>query len=253
MKFININIESNIAILTISRPKYLNALNQKLIEEFSNKLDLIRSNEKIRVVIISGEGNKSFVAGADIKEFANFNKEEGELLSKNGHDYLFDKIANFNKPVIAAINGYALGGGLELALACHIRIASINAKMGLPECSLGLIPGYGGTQRLVRIIGESKASEMILTSKIVNAQDAEKIGLVSSIFNPDQLMEGAINLANACIKNSPKALEKAIMCINKNFDNMGLQFEQKAFGSLFATNEFKEGVSAFLDKRKPNF
>ena len=253
MKYININIESRIATITINRPTHLNALNKEVIEELSNNLDLLKSDENIRVLIIIGGGGKSFVAGADIKEFADFSVEEGEKLSKKGHDLLFDKIANFNKPIIAAINGYALGGGLELALSCHIRIASTNAKMGLPECSLGLIPGYGGTQRLVRIVGQSKATEMILTSKIINAEQAEKIGLVISVSDPEKLMEEAINLANACIKNSPKSLESSIMCINRNFDDNGLSFEQKVFGSLFGTSEFKEGVSAFLKKRKPNF
>ncbi len=253
MKYIKTRIEPPIAIIKINRESHLNALNLELIEQLSNKLNALESLENIRVVIIMGVGNKAFVAGADIKEFSNYSIKQGEDLSKRGQEKLFNKIENFKKPVIAAINGYALGGGLELALSCHMRVASDNAKMGLPECSLGLIPGYGGTQRLVRTIGRTYATEMILTSKIINTDLAQKIGLINTQVSQDKLLKTAKELAISCVKNSPKSLESAIKCINKNFDQSGLIFEQKEFGQLFGTSEFKEGVSAFLEKRKPNY
>ena len=253
MKYIKTLIEPPIATIKIDRESHLNALNLELIKQLSNELSIIESLENIRAVIIMGVGNKAFVAGADIKEFSNYSITQGEALSKKGQDTLFNKIENFNKPIIAAINGYALGGGLELALSCHMRVASKNAKMGLPECSLGLIPGYGGTQRLVRTVGRTQATEMILTSKIIDADFAEKIGLINLQSNQEELLKKATQLATSCVKNSPKSLESAIKCINKNFDQEGLTFEQKEFGQLFGTNEFKEGVSAFLEKRKPNY
>ena len=253
MKYIKTLIEPPIAIIKIDRESHLNALNTDLIQQLSVELDIIESTESVRVVIIIGAGNKAFVAGADIKEFANYSIKEGENLSKRGQDLLFNKIENFKKPVIAAINGYALGGGLELALSCHMRVASENAKMGLPECSLGLIPGYGGTQRLVRTVGCTHATEMILTSKIINSEFAEKIGLINVKSSQEELLKTAKKIAISCANNSPKSLESAIKCINKNFDQSGLIFEQKKFGQLFGTSEFAEGISAFLEKRKPNY
>ena len=253
MNYIETIIDSSIAVIKICREPQLNALNKNVIKQLSKELDNLKLSNKVRVVIITGSGKKAFVAGADIKEFSNYNVEQGRELSSIGQKTLFDKIENYNKPVIAAINGYALGGGLELALSCHIRIASSNSKMGLPECSLGLIPGYGGTQRLVRILGPSRASEMILTSQIIDADFAEKTGIINYQTSKEELIPLAKKIAKSCIKNSPKALEAAIKCINKNFDDSGLKFEQNAFGALFETDEFKEGVSAFLEKRKPNF
>jgi len=253
MKNINTELDSSIAVVKIERQAHLNALNKNVIKQLSKELEALESNKEVRVIIIIGEGSKAFVAGADIKEFANFSIEQGCELSKVGQDTLFNKIENFKKPIIAAINGYALGGGLELALSCHMRIASDNAKMGLPECSLGLIPGYGGTQRLVRTVGRTKATEMILTSQLIDADQAEKIGLINFKTSQNDLLSSAKNLAKSCIKNSSKSLEAAIKCINQNFDQNGLYFEQKEFGKLFGTDEFKEGVAAFLEKRKPNF
>ena len=253
MKYIKIIIESSIAILKIDREAQLNALNIELISQLSDELGRLELLDNVRAIIIVGAGNKAFVAGADIKEFSNFSIKQGESLSKNGQEILFNKIENFKKPIIAAINGYALGGGLELALSCHMRIASDNAKMGLPECSLGLIPGYGGTQRLIRTVGRTHATEMILTSKIINTDFAEKIGLINVKSNQNELLKTAKALAASCIKNSPKSLQSAIKCINKNFNQTGLAFEQKEFGKLFGTSDFKEGVSAFLEKRKPNY
>ncbi len=253
MKYINTIIESSLAIVKIKRESYLNALNKDVIEELSSELQVLENNQNIRAVIITGSGQKAFVAGADIKEFSGYSVEEGEALSKKGQENLFNKIENFKKPIIAAINGYALGGGLELALCCHMRIASVNAKMRLPECSLGLIPGYGGTQRLARAVGLTHATEMILTSKIIDADFAEKIALINLKTTQEDLLQAAKKLATSCVKNSPKSLEAAIKCLNKNFDEKGLLFEQTEFGKLFGTKEFKEGVSAFLEKRKPNY
>lgn len=253
MKHIKTTIESSLAIVKIERELYLNALNKEVINDLSLELQVLENDQSIRAVIIIGSGQKAFVAGADIKEFAGYSIEEGESLSKKGQENLFNKIENFKKPIIAAVNGYALGGGLELALSCHMRVASENAKMGLPECSLGLIPGYGGTQRLVRTVGLTHATEMILTSKIIDADFAEKIGLINLKTTQEDLLQVAKKLAGRCVKNSPKSLEAVIKCLNKNFDQKGLVFEQKEFGKLFGTKEFKEGVSAFLEKRKPNY
>ena len=196
MKYIKTNIESSVAIIKIERESYLNALNQEVINKLSSELQILETNQKIRAVIITGSGQKAFVAGADIKEFSEYSIEEGEKLSKKGQENLFNKIENFNKPIIAAINGYALGGGLELALSCHIRVASENAKMGLPECSLGLIPGYGGTQRLVRTVGLTHATEMILTSKIIDVDFAEKIGLINLKTTQEDLLTAAKKNSN---------------------------------------------------------
>ena len=253
MRYIKTLMESSIAIVKIEREAQLNALNKEVIKQLATELETLEGLKNVRAVIIMGGGNKAFVAGADIKEFSDYSIEEGQRLSKKGQERLFNKIENFNKPIIAAINGYALGGGLELALACHMRVASDNAKMGLPECSLGLIPGYGGTQRLVRTIGRTHATEMILTSKIINADFAEKTGLINIKSTQEELLKTAKRLAESCIKNSPKSLQSAIKCINQNFNQDALLFEQKEFGKLFGTEEFKEGVSAFLEKRKPNY
>lgn len=246
-------IENNIALIKICREKQLNALNQSVLDELSLVLNDVQINSSVKAVIITGQGEKSFVAGADIKEFQNFSKEEGRLLAQNGQHNVFDKIENFSKPVIAAINGYALGGGLELALSCHIRVASENAKLGFPECSLGLIPGYGGTQRLGQIVGKGFAFEMILTGKMIDVNRAQNIGLVNQISQLESLIEDAKKIANSCIKNSPNALSAAIKCINKSFYTDGYELEIKEFSELFENDEFKEGVLAFLEKRRPNF
>ena len=246
-------IENNIALIKICREKQLNALNQAVLDELSLVLNDVQINSSVKALIITGQGEKSFVAGADIKEFQNFSKEEGRLLAQNGQHNVFDKIENFSKPVIAAINGYALGGGLELALSCHIRVASENAKLGFPECSLGLIPGYGGTQRLGQIVGKGFAFEMILTGKMIDVNRAQNIGLVNQISQLESLIEDAKKIAKSCIKNSPKALSAAIKCINKSFYTDGYELEIKEFSELFENDEFKEGVLAFLEKRRPNF
>jgi len=250
---IQLQIENKIGLITICREKQLNALNQELLDSLSVTLDELNNNKMVRALIITGQGNKSFVAGADIKEFQHFSHEEGKKLAENGQHRVFDKIENFSKPVIAAVNGYALGGGLELAIACHMRVASESAKLGFPECSLGLIPGYGGTQRLGQLVGKGKAFEMILTGSMLNADKAEKIGLVNKVCSDQSVLDDAKKIAKMCIKNSPKALTAAIKCINKSYYTEGFESEKIEFSKLFNTEEFKEGVLAFLEKRRPNY
>lgn len=242
------------ALVMINRPEALNALNREVIKELIETFRNLEEEEEVRAVILTGEGTKAFVAGADIKEFADYSQEEGEELSKFGQENLFDLIENFKKPVIAAINGYALGGGLELAMACHIRMAVDGAMLGLPETSLGLIPGYGGTQRLPKLVGKGRAFELILTGNPIEANDAFCIGLVNSVESPELLMVEANNMADMMIKNSPHALVNAIKAINASDEGAkGFAKEQKLFGELFQSQDFKEGVGAFLEKRKPTF
>lgn len=248
-----ISKEERTAIITINRPESLNALNALTISEISSALDELQNDGEIRVIILTGSGEKSFVAGADIKEFSNFNQEKAEELARNGQNSLFDKIENLNKPVIAAVNGFALGGGLELAMSCHIRYASENAKLGLPEVTLGLIPGYGGTQRLPKLVGKGIANEMIFSAKMIPAQRAREIGLVNEIFPVEELLAKTKELASIIAKNSPMAISKAIKATNLSDTDQGFETEIKSFGELFDMDDKKEGVSAFLEKRKPNF
>ena len=209
--------ENAVGLITINRPDQLNALNNETIEELHQQFVEIRNDKNIKVIIITGEGDKAFVAGADIKEFANFSKEQGKKLAKNGQDKLFNLIENFSKPVIAAINGFALGGGLELAMACHIRIASENAKMGLPEVSLGVIPGYGGTQRLAQLIGKGKALELITTAQMINSNEALKYGLINHLVTQENLIQKCLEISKHIIKNSPNAISAAIKSINAGY------------------------------------
>jgi enoyl-CoA hydratase len=204
---------------------------------------------------VTGSGEKAFVAGADISEFAHFSVQEGAQLSAQGQELLFDFVENLKTPVIAAINGFALGGGLELAMSCHFRIASENAKMGLPEVSLGVIPGYGGTQRLPQLIGKGKAMELIMTAGMLNAQEALDLKLVNYVVASSELISFSTEIANKILKNSPLAIAKAIKAINANFKDgvNGFETEIKNFGKCFGTDDFKEGTTAFLEKRKPLF
>lgn len=245
--------EQKTAILTINRPQSLNALNRSVLEELSTALDQLKDDIQTRVIIITGAGEKSFVAGADIKEFSDYGTEQAEELSRNGQAMVFDKIENFNKPIIAAINGFALGGGLELAMACHIRYASQNAKLGLPEVTLGLIPGYGGTQRLPKLVGKGLANEMIFSAKMISATRAKEIGLVNNVFETEELLPKAKELAAVIAQNSPMGIEKAIQAVNACDTDNGFGTEIQAFGSLFGQKDKKEGVAAFLEKRKPEF
>jgi len=247
--------EKGIATIFINRPEKLNALNKATIQELHETLQLVDENPDVRVVIITGSGEKAFVAGADIAEFAHFSVEEGALLSAKGQQLLFDFIENMKTPVIAAINGFALGGGLELAMACHFRIASENAKMGLPETSLGVIPGYGGTQRLPQIIGKGRAMEMIMTAGMIDADTAKIYGLVNHVVPQDELFSAYMTIATRIMKNSPVAISKAIEAVNSNYISgvNGFDVEIKNFGDCFATDDFKEGTTAFLEKRKAEF
>ncbi|WP_291103546.1 MULTISPECIES: enoyl-CoA hydratase/isomerase family protein [unclassified Flavobacterium] len=247
--------EKGIATIFINRPEKLNALNRATIQELHETLKLVDENPDVRVIIITGSGKKAFVAGADISEFAHFSAEEGSQLAAQGQLILFDFIENLKKPVIAAINGFALGGGLELAMACHFRIASDNAKMGLPETSLGIIPGYGGTQRLPQLIGKGRAMEMIMTAGMIDAETAKTYGLVNHVVPQADLYSTYMTIAVRIMKNSLVAIAKAIEAVNANFVSgvNGFDVEINAFGECFATEDFKEGTTAFLEKRKAAF
>lgn len=247
--------ENGIATITINRPTKLNALNKATIEELHSAFDAFDKDHSIRVILLTGSGDKAFVAGADISEFANFSVTQGAELAAKGQATLFDFVENLKTPVIAAVNGFALGGGLELAMSCHFRIASDNAKMGLPEVSLGVIPGYGGTQRLPQLVGKGKAMELIMTAGMLTAEEAKTSGLVNHVVPQSELLELANTIAQKIMKNSPVAIGKAIESINANFKDGvdGYAVEIKNFGDAFGTEDFKEGTGAFLEKRKPSF
>ena len=257
MIFENILVQKTAALaqITINRPKKLNALNKATIHELHKAFDALESDLNIKAIILTGSGEKAFVAGADISEFAHFTADEGATLAREGQEILFNFIENLATPVIAAINGFALGGGLELAMACHFRIASDNAKMGLPEVSLGVIPGYGGTQRLPQLVGKGKAMEMIMTAGMISAEDAKNCGLVNHVTTQEELMLLAEKIASKILRNSPVAISAAIVAINANFEDgvNGFDTEINAFGDCFRTEDFREGTTAFLEKRKPNF
>ncbi len=257
MPYENIFVEQKEAIrhITINRPSQLNALNKQTIDELHMALGDAENDPNVRVIILTGAGEKAFVAGADIKEFANFSIEEGKLLSAEGHTKLFNFVENLTKPVIAAVNGFALGGGLELAMSAHFRIASENAKLGLPEVSLGVIPGYGGTQRLAQLVGKGKANEMIMTAGMIDAAEALKWGLVNAVVAPESLIEECEKIANKIARNSPKAISAAIVSVNAQFKEGvdGYKTEISEFGKCFGTKDFVEGTTAFLEKRKPSF
>ena len=257
MIFENLLVQKAAALaqITINRPKKLNALNKATIDELHKAFDALESDLNIKAIILTGSGEKAFVAGADISEFAHFTSEEGATLAREGQETLFNFIENLATPVIAAINGFALGGGLELAMACHFRIASENAKMGLPEVSLGVIPGYGGTQRLPQLVGKGKAMEMIMTAGMISADDAKNCGLVNHVTPQEELILLAEKIASKILRNSPVAISAAILAVNANFEDgvNGFDTEITAFGDCFGTEDFREGTTAFLEKRKPNF
>ena len=255
MEFLLLEKNAGIAVLTINRPQQLNALNKQTLSEISAAFESLREEDEVKVVILTGSGEKAFVAGADIKEFAHFSGEEGSELAKEGHMTVFNLIEEFPKPVIAAVNGFALGGGLELAMSAHVRIASDNARMGLPETSLGVIPGYGGTQRLPQLVGKGRALEMIFSAKMIDAATALSYGLVNQVVPQDELMQAAEAMAHSFMKNSIVAMGFAIEAVNAGLleGSVGYDVEVQAFGDCFETEDFKEGTSAFLEKRKPNF
>ncbi len=257
MTFENLLItnENGCAIITINRPKKLNALNIDTINELHNAFKNLDEDATVKTIIIIGSGEKAFVAGADISEFAHFSVEEGAHLARNGQEILFDFVQNLSTPVIAAVNGFALGGGLELAMASHFRIASDNAKMGLPEVSLGVIPGYGGTQRLAQLVGKGRAMELVMTAGMISAEDAKDYGLVNYVTTQEELLPLAMKMASKIARNSSVAISSAIKAINDNFNDgvNGFETEISEFGNCFGTEDFKEGTTAFLEKRRANF
>ena len=254
-KTLLVHLENDISIITIDRPKKLNALNKETISELHYAIKESDANKNVRAIILTGNGEKAFVAGADISEFSDFDVQQAAQLSREGQMLLFDFIENLSTPVIAAINGYALGGGLELAMACHIRIGSENSLMGLPEVSLGVTPGYGGTQRLPQLIGKGRAMELILSAQMINAERAEKIGLLNHVTTLENLMDFTQNIASKIIKNSTSAIGASIKCINSNFKDgeNGYLTEIQEFSNCFETEDFIEGTNAFLNKQKPRF
>ena len=255
MENILIEKQDAIAIVTINRPTKLNALNKATIQELHDGFKSLNEDKSVKAIIVTGSGEKAFVAGADISEFANFSVEEGGNLAAEGQRLLFDFVQNLSTPVIAAVNGFALGGGLELAMSCHFRVASDNAKMGLPEVTLGVIPGYGGTQRLAQLVGKGRAMEMIMTAGMIDAETAKNYGLVNHVVAQEELLDFTKAIATKITKNSSVAIAKAIEAINANFEDgtNGYEVEIKNFGLSFGTEDFKEGTTAFLEKRKAEF
>lgn len=241
------------ATITINRPDKLNALNRDVIAELSLAVDEVYNNTDIKSAIITGAGEKAFVAGADISEFTSLSAEEGAALARKGHE-LFDKIEQSPKPIVAAVNGFALGGGCELALSCHFIIATENAKFGQPEVNLGLIPGYGGTQRLTQVVGRNRAMQLLMTGEIFTAKDAMNYGMVNDVVEPGKLIDRVKEILQLIHTKAPLAIAKVIECVN-SFDHTqaGYDFEIQKFGECFSTEDKVEGTSAFLEKRKPVF
>ena len=249
-----ISLENGIYTITINRPDKLNALNKDVFTDLNTALDEIEKNPEIKSVIITGAGPKAFVAGADISEFNSLNKEQAKALAKRGQD-IFARIENSSKPIVAAVNGFALGGGCELAMSCHFRVASENAKFGQPEVNLGLIPGYGGTQRLVQLIGKGKAMELLMSAHMIDAKEAKELGLVNYVTTADTLLEHTRKILDVINSKAPLAVAGCIKAANAVFDESidGYKLEIEEFGNTFDTEDMKEGVTAFLEKRKADF
>lgn len=249
------SVEEGILTITINRPDKLNALNKTVIEELSQAIEEIYHNPEIKAALITGAGPKAFVAGADISEFVNLDAQLGKLLAQKGQTEVFDKIENSPKPIVAAVNGFALGGGCELAMACHFRLASENAKFGQPEVNLGLIPGYGGTQRLTQLVGKGKAMELMMTGQMIDAKEALQLGLVNHVLTTEELIPKTKEIIQTIMTKAPLAVSQVIALTNiaARGDEEGLKKEIIAFGELFESSDVKEGTSAFLEKRKPNF
>ncbi len=248
------SLDNNIFTITINRPDKLNALNNTVFEELNKALDEIENNSEIKSVIITGAGPKAFIAGADIAEFGGLNKADAMALAKRGQD-TFARIENSAKPIVAAVNGFALGGGCELAMSCHFRIASENAKFGQPEVNLGLIPGYGGTQRLVQLIGKGKAMELLMSANMIDANEAKQLGLVNYVTTPETLLEHTSKILSVINSKAPLAVASCIKAANAVYDETkdGYALEIEEFGNASTTEDMKEGVTAFLEKRKANF
>ncbi|MFC0775449.1 enoyl-CoA hydratase/isomerase family protein [Terrimonas alba] len=250
-----VQTENNITTITINRPDKLNALNKTVIEELSAAIDAMISNPEAKSAIITGSGSKAFVAGADISEFSSLNAAGGKALAQRGQDLVFSKIENSPKPIVAAVNGFALGGGCELAMSCHFRIAAENAKFGQPEVNLGLIPGYGGTQRLVQLIGKGRAVELLMTGNMIDANTALQYGLVNHVVVQEELLSKTKSILDVINSKAPLAIAGCITAANAVFDETknGYAVEIETFGELFDTADAKEGAAAFLEKRKAKF
>ena len=249
------DLQEGTLVVTINRPDKMNALNKDVIEELGKVMEDVYTNSEVKSVVLTGAGEKAFVAGADISEFTSLDAKGGEALAKRGQDLVFDKIENCPKPVVAAVNGFSLGGGCELAMACHFRTASENAKFGQPEVNLGLIPGYGGTQRLTQLIGKGKAMELMMTGDMVGAEDAKALGLVNHVFPIAELLNETKKILQKIQTKAPVAVSKVIACVNEaaKGEAKGFANEISRFGECFATEDMKEGTGAFLEKRKAIF
>lgn len=248
------SLESNIFTITINRPEKLNALNLTVLNELEEVMKTVYEDNNIKAVIITGAGEKAFVAGADISEFVALKDDQGAVLAKRGQDIFF-QIENCPKPVVAAVNGFALGGGCELAMSCHFRLASTNAKFGQPEVNLGLIPGYGGTQRLTMLVGKGKAMELMMTGNMIGAEEAKNLGLVNYVELPENLIPMTKQILEVILSKSPVAISKVIKAVNAFYQpgKDGFNEEVLLFGEVFISNDKKEGTTAFLEKRKPAF
>ena len=247
------SLADNILTITINRPEKLNAINKAVMSDLDKVIDEITTNPEVRSAIITGSGEKAFVAGADISEFDGLDKEAGMAMAKFGQDVFF-KIERSAKPIVAAVNGFALGGGCELAMSCHFRVASVNAKFGQPEVNLGLIPGYGGTQRLTQLIGKGRALELLISGGMIDANTALQYGLVNHVCEPGELLNTTRSILQTINSKAPLAIAKCISAVNAVFENTdGYEVELIGFGDSFATEDMKEGAAAFIAKRKPNF
>lgn len=254
-KYIRVERDGPVAVMTIDRAKVLNALNDELVTELERCVDELGADDEVRAVVITGAGEKAFVAGADIGEMRDLDREGGLRLAEKGQGCLM-KIERLPKPVIGAINGYALGGGCELALACDVRVAAESAKLGQPEVALGIIPGYGGTQRLARLVGKGKAKELVMSGSMIDAQEALRIGLVEHVVPGTDVVARAVEIAKSMAAQGPLAVAAAKRAIDQGLDRTledGLRYEAREFGDLFVTKDKLEGMSAFLEKRKPTF
>jgi enoyl-CoA hydratase len=253
-QFIRTDLANHIYTITINREDKMNALNASLLQEIKKAMEEAEANPGVYGIIITGSGKKAFAAGADIAEFKDFSKSQGQQLSEDGHAVM-NTVENCLKPVLAAVNGFALGGGCELAMACHMRIASPNAKFGQPEVNLGLIPGYGGTQRLIQLVGKGKAIEMLTTADMIGAEEAQQLGLVNHVVDQAELMEKCYSIINKIAVKSPQGIAKTMECVKAYFDTNkdGMALEIEHFGSCFDTKEFEEGTSSFLEKRRANY
>jgi enoyl-CoA hydratase len=249
------DLQDGILLITINRPEKMNALNKDVIADLSKVVDDIYANADIKAAIITGAGEKAFVAGADISEFVSLDAAAGSALAEVGQQSVFNKIEQSPKPIIAAVNGFALGGGCELAMSCHFRVASEGAKFGQPEVNLGLIPGYGGTQRLTQLIGKGKSMELMMTGDMIGADDAKSLGLVNHVFPMAELLDKTKDIVKKITMKAPLAIGKVIMCVNDAAVGHpdGFALEIKRFGECFTTEDMVEGTTAFLEKRKPAF